>query len=615
MNQPPSDLVLFLGRFHPLLVHLPIAFIVLLILLEARALWRRSEAVDSFRDFVLLLAIPASVASVVCGWLLGQSGGYDERLLQIHRWTGVAVAAASVVLWLLHKFSLGKTYRLILVGTFVLMSIASHNGGSLTHGSDYLTRYAPAPLRAWLGGKAPASEVKAAPDANPNIFAGVVKPILAATCVDCHGPEKSKGDLRLDTLEAMLKGGENGPSIQAGKASASLLVKRILLPLAHEDHMPPEGKPQPSAEDIALLQWWIDSGAPADKTVADLKPPQNIQRILQSRTAAAVAKATPEAKAPDAASTTPAPRPIAEMQPVADKLAGELGIAITALSQTEPWLQANASLATTNFGDADLARLAPLALNLRWLDLARTRVTDTGLVQVAGMKNLKRLHLERTGISDAGLAHLADLTELEYLNLYGTSVTDAGLEELKPLANLRQLYLWQTKVSRTSAMAFAEARIDRDQIRQWQAEIDALRGKIKSQGVAVDLGVAVVSGTNAAPKPVNTNCPVSGKPIDLAQTTQHEGRLVAFCCDKCKATFEKDPKPYLAQLPSVPAKPINTKCPVSDKDIDPTKTTLYDGKLIAFCCDKCKAQFEKNPKGCLPKLGLQPAETKTEKKP
>ena len=604
MNQPPSDLFLFLGRFHPVLVHLPVAFIILLGLLELRPLVSRFGHIEPFQRLVLWLAVPASVLSVLCGWLLSQSGGYDERLVFWHKWTGLAVAVMCLAALGLHRAAQSKAYRFLILGLITLMFFASHNGGSLTHGSDYLTRYAPSPLRGLLGGK-PAA-LKPALAAEGTVFVSVVQPILEENCVACHGPDKSKGDLRLDSLEAILKGGEKGPALQAGHSDDSSMVKRLLLPASHEDHMPPEGKPQPSPDDIALLRWWIDAGAPASQTIAELNPPENIRRLLSANAPkaadVAIAPATPIVAA------TP-PKSLNEVLPIAEKLADEFNIAITALSPTEPWLQCNASLATTNFGDAELARLAPLALNLRWLDLARTRVTETGLVQVAAMKNLLRLHLEQTALGDAALTHLGGLANLEYLNLYATPVTAAGLAQLKPLTKLRQLYLWQTKVPSTAALAFAEARVDKEQARQWQAEIEALRTKLKSQGMIVDIGVPIVTTKEPAAKPINTNCPVSGKPVDLTQTVQYEGKLVAFCCEKCKASFEKDAKPYLAKLDLGPAKPINTKCPITDKDIDPTKTSVYAGKLVAFCCDKCKTQFEKNPDGCLAKLGLTPAKT------
>ena len=69
-----------------------------------------------------------------------------------------------------------------------------------------------------------------------------------------------EGGLRVDSLEALLKGGTTGPALVAGKTGESLMVKRLLLPLDHEEHMPPEGKPQPTPAEITILQWWTESG-------------------------------------------------------------------------------------------------------------------------------------------------------------------------------------------------------------------------------------------------------------------------------------------------------------------------------------------------------------------
>ncbi len=224
-----------------------------------------------------------------------------------------------------------------------------------------------------------------------------------------------------------------------------------------------------------------------------------------------------------------------------------MGISVTSLAPGEPWFQANASLASTNFGDAELARLSPLAANLRWLDLAGTRVTDSGLSHVGQMSHLTRLHLERTGIGDEGMMHVARLKQLEYLNFHGTEVTDAGLEHLKSLPKLRQVYLWNTQVTPAAAREFAETVTDQNQIKQWRDEIEQLSAKIRGATVLVEFGTSTNLAA-VAMTPVNTNCPVSGKPIDAAQTVVHDGVVVAFCCANCKASFAKDPKPHLAKL-------------------------------------------------------------------
>jgi len=108
-------------------------------------------------------------------------------------------------------------------------------------------------------------------------------------------------------------------------------------------------------------------------------------------------------------------------------------------------------------GDSHLKNLAPVKEQLAWLNLASTKISDTGLGAIAGFPHLSRLHLEKTVIGDAAMAHIATLKELEYLNLYGTKVTDAGIEKLKSLKNLKRLYVWQTDVSKAKAAELAKA--------------------------------------------------------------------------------------------------------------------------------------------------------------
>ena len=553
---PPPDILLFFGRFHPLLVHLPIGLIVLVAFLELLARSRRFKNAGSAAGVVLALAVPCAAFSALFGWLLSLAGGYDDQILQWHKWTGIGTAAACAVAGLLYLLNLKKLYRFSLWLTMAALVVASHFGGSLTHGSDYLVRYAPKPLRALLGAKDNPQTAQTKPKdfAQMPVFASLIQPVLQQDCVSCHGPNKSKADLRLDSLAALLKGGKSGPAIVPGKSADSDLLRRLHLPSAEEDHMPPEGKPQPSPDDIALLQWWIDAGAPADKKVADLKPSASINRILAARSGSPVSNLKSQIASKR---LTPA-KPLSDILTTATKLGDEFSIAISALSPSENWLQCNASVAGTNFGDAELARLAPIGANLRWLDLAGTRITDAGLAPISAMPNLIRLHLERTAITDSGLGCLASLPELEYLDLYGTAVTDAGIESLQKLPKLKQLYLWQTKVTPAAAKSFTEARVDKDQLQQWQDEIENLKAKIRERQVSVELGVTMVSASMTNAAAANTNCPVSGKPIDASKTAFYNGVLVAFCCDDCKAKFQQDPKPFLAKLGLSP-KPVKGK--------------------------------------------------------
>lgn len=112
----------------------------------------------------------------------------------------------------------------------------------------------PAPAAA----PAPATPVVAAAPA-PVDFAQV-QAILETKCLECHNPSKVKGELLMDTAEALLKGGESGPALVAGKPLESSLIKRLILPADHDDIMPPKGGPL-AAKDVELLKRWIAEGA------------------------------------------------------------------------------------------------------------------------------------------------------------------------------------------------------------------------------------------------------------------------------------------------------------------------------------------------------------------
>lgn len=282
MQQPP-EILLFFGRFHPLLVHLPIGMLVALAVLEIAAWFPRCKNANASAGFMLALAAPLAVITAVCGWLLSLAGGYEAGLLAWHKWLGIGTAAACVAAAILYWRRKFNTYRVTLFFTVALLLATGHLGGSLTHGSDYLTRYAPWPLKQLLGGAAGKKSSGALLAKDPRqlpVFAGIIAPLLEQKCVSCHGAAKSKGGLRLDSFAAALKGGADGGVIKPGNANGSPLLQRALLPAEAEEHMPPTGKPQLTADEIVVLKWWIESGAPENQTVGELQPPPEVFKII-----------------------------------------------------------------------------------------------------------------------------------------------------------------------------------------------------------------------------------------------------------------------------------------------------------------------------------------------
>ena len=94
-------------------------------------------------------------------------------------------------------------------------------------------------------------------------FSKDIGPILTARCLNCHGPKRQKNDLRLDSAEAVKKGGKNGPVFMAGNPDKSPMYYRITRPPGDEDRMPATGEPLTKPH-IETIKAWIAGGAKFD---------------------------------------------------------------------------------------------------------------------------------------------------------------------------------------------------------------------------------------------------------------------------------------------------------------------------------------------------------------
>lgn len=270
-EEEPGEIYFFLGRFHPIALHSPIGILSALFLFELIALlFLRGQFRErnAGRWVLLTLGSGSAVVAATLGVFLSWSASYNEDLIFWHQWTGIAVAVAAVVAWslrALYERSQDSSYNL---GYIVSLSIAvavlmpaGHFGAGLTHGTDYLTKYLPEPIAflAPILGEAKAAETVA----DDSIFGNRILPILESKCFECHSNEKQDGELRMDSLDACLAGGESGsPSIVQGDAMASYMVELMLLPEENEDVMPPRGKPKLTPEETLTLIEWVNRGAP-----------------------------------------------------------------------------------------------------------------------------------------------------------------------------------------------------------------------------------------------------------------------------------------------------------------------------------------------------------------
>ena len=117
--------------------------------------------------------------------------------------------------------------------------------------------------------------------------------------------------------------------------------------------------------------------------------------------------------------------------------------------------------------------------------------------------------------------------------------------------------------------------------------------------LAASLTVAALSQDDKKNSAVNDVCPLSGKAVNPSCTSEV---TVKFCCDNCKAKFEKDPVPFLHKLDKAP----NEKCPASGKAVKDASGSA----TVAFCCEKCKEKFDKEPAKFLAKLKAKKKEEK-----
>jgi uncharacterized membrane protein len=436
-----------IGHLHPLVVHLPIGILLLGFILEVVYRKKPSEVGKEIILMVLLIGAISAIVSLGTGWLLGENGGYDETLLFRHRWLAVAFTVLAIGLYLLKKATHAmaqKFYFPVYVLVLILIGITGHYGGSMTHGEDYL--FTDSSIK-----KVVIEDVNKA-----QVYADIVQPILDNKCVSCHNPSKIKGGLLMNTKENLLAGGDSGNILDSvsGK-EASHFMQRLHLPLVDEDHMPPKGKVQPTADELALLAWWMNNDHCFDCVVANLEKTDKMGDILIG---------LEEDRSPRALMAR-------NLKPVPKDWIAQLNhsdITTYPLAEGNPLLQVSLN-GRQDVGQSDFKALKKYAKHVVELNLGNTNFNDTLSKSLSSFKNLTKLQLQNAPITDTTIENLKGLEHLESLNLYGDSISDKALSMLGGLKNLKNIYLWQTNISEEALNQYA---LDHPNIRV-QGQIDS----------------------------------------------------------------------------------------------------------------------------------------------
>jgi len=415
-GHPHADWQQFLGRFHPLVVHLPIGLLVLVPLLEVAGLVR--PALREAAGFVLALALAGCLVALSLGFLLAYGSGDAGAGVTRHLWGGVVLTVVVLMCLLARPRSyaqgVGYVYPTLLACMLIALVWTADQGGSLTHGGNYLTQYMPAGMKRVFGSGAVPSA---------SFYARHIHPILDANCASCHGEEQAKGGLRMDSYELLMKGGQDGPVIVAGSSAKSVLFQRITLPPDHKQFMPAEGKPPLQSQQIAWIKDWIEQGASptltklVGVTIREELPAVHIEPVGE----------------------------YSALMPEIQKMEQGQGAKLKQVSAnpSDGLILFTVNAAGT-FDDAQLAQYQKFAPYIVEAELGRTAVTDASFDTLKQFTHLRALHLEETKVTGVGLPRLASLSQLSYLNLSGTQVTAASAASLNTIKSLRQVYLYNT---------------------------------------------------------------------------------------------------------------------------------------------------------------------------
>lgn len=404
-------LVVWLGQWHPLLLHFPI---VLLLMVALLGFFGRKVPLT-----LLTLAALFALVTAITGFFLGTQFSPKGTLVFWHQWMGSLLALLSV-LWyaIADRVSLGSNWirglQLIII---ILIAFTGHYGGMLTHGEDFLAL--------------PNTKQEEKLPENPLLYNHVVSRILDNNCVSCHNPNKKKGELLMTTLEALRIGGESGPAFVEGQSEKSELIRRLHLHIEDEEHMPPDGKKPLSENEIRILERWIALGASDTLRLNHLDDNEQLALLIK---------------------TMMQPKDIETWQTlpkVADSTIENLASDYLTIKRI---IGNSNALGVSLFMPPEynmtlIKNLERVAVNIVELDLSALPLGTIEMEVVANCENLERLEVDRTQITDAGFAKLGKLNNLKHLKAYGTKITDASLPTFRKLKALKTLYIWDSNIS------------------------------------------------------------------------------------------------------------------------------------------------------------------------
>ncbi len=406
------DWLQVLGRSHPLLLHFPIV----LILMGLIFFWipEIKTEIKEIGTYCLLIGSNFAGITVIAGLLLAQED-FEGADLDWHQWMGIATFVLSILIYF-YREKQSALLKPLTIGLGAVIVLTGHLGANLTHGSDFLL----APIQS--------QEVKKVQLSEAVIFTDMVQPILESKCLSCHKEGKIKGELRLDHLDGIKKGGESGPFIIPGDTKESLLTQRIHLPKEEKEHMPPKNKEQLTDEELEILTAWVLNGADFEKKVVDLEP-ENDLFVFASAKFDENKTYSFEAADPDL---------VEELNNFFRK--------INPLYPDSPALEVS-YFGISAFDPESLNDLTKIKEQVVKINLNKMPLEGVDLSLFSKFPNLEEIQVNFAGLSNSQISDLSKIETLESLAISGNKITDEVIPDLKKLKKLKKLFAWKTDFS------------------------------------------------------------------------------------------------------------------------------------------------------------------------
>jgi len=406
-----NTILLWFGKLHPLVLHFPIvigiAIIIYFLFFQNRPLEENTEK--------LVLVGNALTASIVAllGLFLSKQDAYTATTLNLHKWGGVSIAFISGSFIYIKNIS-SSLKKILAIGYLFVLLFFTHQGALLTHGENALSIPEPVVVKT--------EEVKKN-DSSLTVYEKAIEPILAQKCVSCHGPEKIKGNLQLQSPELIIKGGKDGNILNGIQNEEALLLQRIHLPNTDEKHMPPDGKLQLTIEELNLLSKWVKAGGNFTKKISELTKTDSLSILAMAYKAPTKSSGDNKNNAPDL------------------KEYNSSYLTVNYLFNGSEEIEVN-FFQSSFYKKEQLTNLLKIKDKIVSLNMQGMPLTKEDLAIIVQFTHLKKLNLNYTKLALNDLEPLKTMTSLKNLSICGMELNQNSLTKFLEKSTFSEIHIW-----------------------------------------------------------------------------------------------------------------------------------------------------------------------------